>query len=418
MAGPGTGKTMTLTHRIAHVIREGAAPDQILALTFTRKAAQEMEQRISRLLGDLNPGKVRVSTFHGFCLEILRRHGDRAGLPADFILCAESDADNLAKDFLNESGAGKRLIRKFIKTLPDIKTASVLGPPDEPFDRELVSLFEKYQRRLRDLGMLDLDDLEIEALRLFRDHSDIAQIYAETFPWIFVDEYQDTNPVQVELLKAIVHAGSATLCAIGDPDQAIYGFRGADIRNFHRFCDDFPGTTEITLIRNYRSTKFILKGAAALMGHVKPLQCESSEGSLICLASCRTDGEEAEMIVEQVERLMGGTSSFSMDSGRVASHEGEIVACPWPISASFTDSMSRVIPWKRPWTGREFRLSGPEKPRSSADIPSIFYGGYSRPFSIRTTLITQTCMRPLSKTTEKPIKFQRQTFRALIPFWS
>jgi len=325
VAGPGTGKTMTLTHRIAHLIREGlAAPEQILALTFTRKTAQEMEQRISRLIKGLKHGKVRVSTFHSFCLETLRSDGGGTGLPSDFTLCSELDAENLAKEFLAGSGTGKQLIRKFIKALPKIKAASVLGSADEPLYQEFATLFEKYQRGLRDLGMLDLDDLEVETLRLLRDHNDAARLHAEKFPWIFVDEYQDTNPIQVELLKTIFQAGSITICAIGDPDQAIYGFRGADVRNFHRFSDDFPGATVITLTRNYRSTEFIIKGSAGIMGKQKPLQCESPGKGPIFLASCRTNAEEAEMIVEQVERLIGGTSYFSLDSGRVASHEGEL----------------------------------------------------------------------------------------------
>jgi len=325
VAGPGTGKTMTLTHRIAHLIREGMAlPEQILALTFTRKAAREMAQRISGLLQGIRPGQVRVSTFHGFCLEILRSDGDKTSLPSDFTLCSVLDADHIAKECLSESGAGTRLTQKFIRALPQIKTGSVLGSAQEPVDQEIIILFERYQQSLRKLGMLDLDDLEVEALRLLRDHKETTRLYAERFPCLFVDEYQDTNQIQVELLKTLIHSGSGTICAIGDPDQAIYGFRGADVSSFHRFNNDFPGATEIKLEKNYRSTEFILKGSAKVMEKPKSLQCESSEGSPIFIASCRTDAEEAEMVVEQVERLMGGTSHFSLDSGRVASHEGEL----------------------------------------------------------------------------------------------
>jgi len=138
-----------------------------------------------------------------------------------------------------------------------------------------------------------------------------------------VDEYQDTNPMQVRLLKALIEAGSGYICAIGDPDQAIYRFRGADVTNFHRFTDDFPGAGKIILTRNYRSTELILKGSAALMGKEKPLMGESQGGAPISIAPCLTESEEAEMIVEQVERLIGGTSFFSMDSGRVLSGDEE-----------------------------------------------------------------------------------------------
>jgi len=172
--------------------------------------------------------------------------------------------------------------------------------------------------------MLDLDDLEVEALRLFLDHPDISGVYSKKFPWVFVDEYQDTNPIQVELLKALIGTGNNQICVIGDPDQAIYGFRGADVGSFKRFGEDFPGAKEITLTENYRSTKEILQGAAGLMGKEKPLECRSSDGGPVYLATCRTGSEEAEMVVEQVERLIGGTTYFSLDSGRVQSHEGEL----------------------------------------------------------------------------------------------
>lgn len=325
VAGPGTGKTMTLTHRIAYLIRkEIAKPEQVLALTFTRKAAREMGQRIAGLLDSSNAHPVHVSTFHGFCLEILRDEGDKIGLTTEFTLCPEIDVRGLAEQVLAGSGAGKRATGKFLKALPDMKAGSVLDSARPQVDHDLMSLFKKYQNRLRDLGMLDLDDLEVEALRLFRDHPEISGVYSKRLPWVFVDEYQDTNPIQAELLKALVGTGNNQICVIGDPDQAIYGFRGADVGNFNRFGEDFPEAKEIVLTKNYRSTKEILQGAAGLMGKERPLECLSSEGSPVSLATCRTDSEEAEMIVEQVERLIGGTTYFSLDSGRVDSYEGEL----------------------------------------------------------------------------------------------
>jgi DNA helicase-2/ATP-dependent DNA helicase PcrA len=325
VAGPGTGKTLTLTHRIAQLIRAGiAAPPQILALTFTRKAAREMGQRISRLIEGSGGGQVQVATFHGFCVDVLRSEGQKSGLPADFTLCSEWDVENIGKEVFAECGEGKRSTGKFLRILPTIKATLVLDAEGPPLDHALISLFRKYQNRLRELGMLDLDDLEVETLRLFRDHTGVCGRYGRKFPWIFVDEYQDTNTIQVELLKMIIQAGSGRLCAIGDPDQAIYGFRGADVRNFHRFSEDFHGAEVITLKRNYRSTRPILEGSAALMGRDKPLECESPGGDPLFLAPCRTESEEAEMIVEQVERLIGGTTYFSLDSGRVSSYEGEL----------------------------------------------------------------------------------------------
>jgi len=325
VAGPGTGKTLTLTHRIAHLIRRGIAkPKQVLALTFTRKAAREMEHRVSKLLEGSVADEVNVATFHGFCLEILRSEGDKIGLPLEFILCPETDARGLAGEVFAGSNADKRTTGKFMKHLPGMKAEAVLGRAAPQVEHKLASMFIKYQSVLRELCMLDLDDLEVETLRLFRDQPDIACDYGEKFPWVFVDEYQDTNFIQVEILKALIQAGKSEICVIGDADQAIYGFRGADVGNFNRFGEDFPGAEEITLTKNYRSTKEILQGAAAIMGKEKPLECQSSEATSISFAACRSDAEEAEMIVEQVERLIGGTTYFSLDSGRVDSHEGDL----------------------------------------------------------------------------------------------
>jgi DNA helicase-2/ATP-dependent DNA helicase PcrA len=325
VAGPGTGKTMTLTNKIAYLIRSGLSdPEQILALTFTRKAAREMEQRISKLVEELGFKEVQVGTFHGFCLDILRNEKDKTDLPIDFTLCSEVDAENIAKEILEGSKGGKRLARRFQKALPDMKKASLPGLGGKLLDQDLHPLFEKYQRRLRDLGMLDLDDLEVETLRLFGDYPEIPLKYSKRFPRVFVDEYQDTNHVQVAILKKLIQADSGIICAIGDSDQAIYGFRGADVKNFHRFKEDFPGAREVVLSRNYRSTKIILQASVAVMGKDKPLKCESLGKEPVLIAQCRTESEEAEMIVEQVERLIGGTTYFSLDSGRVDSHEGEL----------------------------------------------------------------------------------------------
>jgi DNA helicase-2/ATP-dependent DNA helicase PcrA len=334
VAGPGTGKTMTLSHRMAYQIESGqAAPHQILALTFTNKAAREMKHRISSLLPDDLSGRVWISTFHAFCLEVLRNDGEEANLPPHFILCSETDASLLAEQVLSEAGPGKGRGQGFMRKLAQLKMTSVRGGNEDPFFREFLPLYQEYQKRLRQLGMLDLDDLEVETLRLFQDNPEVTARYGSRFPYIFVDEYQDTNPVQVAILKSLVYQGtnlqgalsrepcSVHLCAIGDPDQAIYGFRGADVKSFYRFEADFPGARKIILSRNYRSTQTVLDGAAALLKKEEPLQSSGQRGAKIQFAQCRTDGEEAEMIIEQIEKLIGGTSYFSVDSGRVHSHE-------------------------------------------------------------------------------------------------
>jgi superfamily I DNA/RNA helicase len=322
VAGPGTGKTRTLSHRIAHLIQSRqASPSQVLALTFTNKAAREMEERICNRLPKPIDGAVWVSTFHGFCLEVLREEKESLGLPSSFNVCSELDVPIIVKQVISESGEKKRIANKLMKELPRLKMASVMADKTDPGHSSLLPYFERYQRELRELGMLDLDDLEVETLRLFYQEPKICRKYAERFPKIFVDEYQDTNRVQVALLKSLIQTGSGEICAIGDPDQAIYGFRGANVQNFFGFSEDFLRAKEVKLSRNYRSSQIILSGSSGLLGRGEPLKGVHEGGVPIRFASCRTHDEEAEMIVEQIEKLMGGTTYFSLDSGRVSSHE-------------------------------------------------------------------------------------------------
>ena len=316
VAGPGTGKTLTLTHRIAHIVRCGkAAPEEILALTFTNKAAREMGGRTRLLLGDMS-ARVRAFTFHGFCMEVLRSDGERNGIPKDFTLCSEWDARRLAEQVVFDFGLKKTEARTFVKRLPLLKRAKDPADPQWP-------LLSAYQKRLRENSMLDLDDLECETLELFKTHPDVCSGCTERYPFVFVDEYQDTNPVEVFILKAMANTrpGAARVCAIGDPDQAIYGFRGAEVQSFHNFTADFPGAATVILSRNYRSGQTILDGAASIMEKGSPLQGQAGPGEIIRIAACRSGAEEAEMIVAEIERLLGGTSHFSLDSGRAESYE-------------------------------------------------------------------------------------------------
>ncbi|MCU0596011.1 MAG: UvrD-helicase domain-containing protein, partial [Desulfobacterota bacterium] len=357
VAGPGTGKTMTIMHRIAYQIRSQlATAGEILSLTFTNKAAAEMRKRLTALLPDEHGAQVKVSTFHAFCLEVLREKGALLGLRPDFGLVSENDAVALARQVLSEwvppggarapipsesprpeaegrvegSKKGVRSAARFLRDLPGLKLASL----EEGRERApLFDLYEKYQQKLSAMGMLDLDDLEVETLRLFRNHPGIAEEIGKRFPKVFVDEYQDTNPTQVEILKRMVSSatdlpwtvdrGPCTvhICAIGDPDQAIYGFRGADAENFSRFPDDFPGAKTVTLLVNYRSTQPILDAAASVMQKKQKLKSAVGIGERVQVSDCRTEAEEAEMIVEQIEKLIGGTSYFSLDSGRASSQD-------------------------------------------------------------------------------------------------
>jgi len=321
VAGPGTGKTMTLTHRIAYQLRSQlAAAEEILSLTFTNKAAAEMKKRLTALLPDEHGAQIKVSTFHSFCLQVLREKGALLGLPADFGLLSETDAGALARQVCSESKKG-RSVSRLLRELPGLKLASLSGArTSDP----LGDLFRAYQLKLRTLGMLDLHDVEVETLRLLQEHPEVAAELGKRFSKLFVDEYQDTNRTQVEILKLMVSCGThlpcaVYLCAIGDPDQAIYGFRGADVENFHRFADDFPAAKKVTLLVNYRSTQPILDAASSLTQKKQKLKGVLGIGELVQISDCRTEAEEAEMTVEQIEKLIGGTSYFSLDSGRASS---------------------------------------------------------------------------------------------------
>ncbi len=323
-AGPGTGKTMTLTHRIAYLLRQGLArAEEILGLTFTRKAAEEMISRVKSLVAEGLSSSLKITTFHGFCLDLLKAEIDHTPLPRPFTLCGESDSLRLAIRIL-ESFPGRRPgIGRFRRALYQYKLSNVVGAQGQVFEGIRGELLSRYQEYLRHLGMVDLDDLEIETLRLLSEVPQIRAHYSKKYPWIFVDEYQDTNYAQARIVKLLVGGGRGNLFAIGDPDQAIYGFRGADVTNFRRFVEDFPGATVITLTRNYRSTQRILDGAASVMGQEEPLKSCISAGQNILVATCQTGAEEAEMVVETIERLMGGVSYFSLDSGRVESFTGD-----------------------------------------------------------------------------------------------
>ncbi|MBN2062820.1 MAG: UvrD-helicase domain-containing protein, partial [Deltaproteobacteria bacterium] len=377
LAGPGTGKTMTLTHRIAHMIVSGVTEaGQVLALTFTNKAALEMRSRIGAILSRKESEKVVASTFHSFCLDVLRNESGLLGLPPDFQICSQDDATLLMELAVSESGKGKHFASKILKGISDLKMISMSGSGYPEEYSELLPFIEKYKLKLREHGMIDLDDLETETLTLFKSRPEIGERYSKRFPMIFVDEYQDCNPLQIAVLKGLVRGKGCYICAIGDPDQSIYGFRGADVRRFHGFAEDFPGAKVIFLSMNYRSTDTILNAAADLMGKDCPLEGNKGKGSSIRTGHCASPAEEAEMVVEQIEKMIGGISHFSMDSGRVFPGEGgdEIgfgdIAVLFRLNAqagAFEDALSRA--------GIPFIRSG-EKPLRSvypADIIFRFF---------------------------------------------
>ncbi len=321
-AGPGTGKTLSITHKIAgEILNNNIDPSQVLALTFTNKAAIEMRERIEGLIPGMIKKGMSISTFHGFCLNVLRQHGSIIGISPGFSVCTEADSILIADEAGKETGANREILAKFKKVVSELKFMYATDKEPGAAFMDVIPIFDKYRGKLNSYNMLDFDDLEAEALRLFRLHPETGMEYANRYKRIFVDEYQDTNPVQSLILRHIVWGGLNLICAIGDPDQSIYGFRGADMANFYRFSSDFPNARNITLTKNYRSKETILEAAAGILEKEMLLEGINGRGDYIRISECSTANEEAEMVVENIEKLLGGTSHFSIDSGRVESYE-------------------------------------------------------------------------------------------------
>ena len=311
VAGPGTGKTHTLTHRIAYVVENFAKPEAILAITFTNKAAEEMRQRVKNLVGP-PAANLTLGTFHAFCLSLLRAHHQQAELPPDFEIMGEEEQHELVKTLWPEKSAAER--DKILETISCWKTS------DDETNAEANAWRQAYDFALRQNGQLDFDDLLLEAIRLF-EHEAVRHEIHRRYQWIFVDEYQDINSTQQQLLKWLVHE-KAVLTAIGDPNQAIYGFRGANVNYFSRFAQDFPNATELRLEENYRSAPTILSASTQVIeaGEEKftlPLSPTLLAAGQLTIHAAPTEKAEAEYVVHQIEKLVGGTSLFSQDSGRV-----------------------------------------------------------------------------------------------------
>lgn len=314
VAGPGTGKTRTLTHRIAHLIAHcGAKPEQCLALTFSRRAAAEMSERLDRLM----PGvarRVPVLTFHALGLRLLSDYGGRVGLAPGWRVASEAERAALAAETLSVSDA-KAV--QWLRRLSRSKRATPADPPCTPKD---ASAAARYHEELRRRGWLDFDDLIGRTLELFQTAPDVLDACREEYRWISVDEFQDIDAGQYELVTCLASPGG-NLCAIGDPDQSIYGFRGADPGVFDQLRKDYPRLRTITLVRNYRSTQTIVDAAIqavapASLVENRRLDAPSAGADLVEIHGCPTDRAEAEFVVHAIERMLGGWSFFSLDSGR------------------------------------------------------------------------------------------------------
>ena len=316
LAGAGSGKTRMLTHRIAHLLATGAAePWQILAVTFTNKAAREMRERVDRLLGEQALG-IRMATFHSACVRILRRDIGHMGYGQGFAIYDQSDSLAAVKRVLralhlDERSHPPRAIRAEIDRL---KNRGLLPADLSEFDtlnaESMSDIYQRYQRALRQANALDFGDLLLLTVKLFENHPAVLQHYQRRWRYVLVDEYQDTNPVQYRLLRLLCDE-HRNLCVVGDEDQSIYRFREADIRNILDFEKDFPGARVARLERNYRSTQAILDAASAVVANNverkgKRLYTEQAGGEPVRFFQASDEREEASWVVNEALSLIDG----------------------------------------------------------------------------------------------------------------
>ncbi|MFC1452963.1 UvrD-helicase domain-containing protein [Verrucomicrobiota bacterium] len=321
IAGPGTGKTRTLTHRIAHlVLSRGVAPEQCLAITFTRRAAGEMGERLRHLLPD-HASRVPVMTFHALGDMILREHGDRVGLPSSFRVASDEERAEVLTTSLSIS---RRKAGGLLGRISRVKRQGAEAG-DPATDAVLTGALHAYKSGMHSRGLVDFDDLVGLSVRVLSDNGEVAGQYRKRFRWVSVDEFQDIDEQQYRLIRLLVPP-EGNLCAIGDPDQAIYGFRGTDVRLFQFFVCDYPEARVVQLTKNYRSGSSIVSAALQVIAPTtlvadRQLDALLQDPTKITIHESATHKAEAEFVVHTIERLVGGSAFFSMDSGRVESEE-------------------------------------------------------------------------------------------------
>ncbi|WP_099827590.1 ATP-dependent helicase [Oceaniglobus indicus] len=339
LAGAGTGKTKALTARIAHLMTTGRArPNEILAVTFTNKAAREMKERVGRLLGQTVEGMPWLGTFHAICVKLLRRHAELVGLKSNFTILDTDDQIRLMKQLiLAENIDEKRWPARQLAGIIDGWKNRALTPEKVPaadagaFNNRGTELYDYYQQRLKTLNATDFGDLLLHVVTIFQQHPDVLAQYQRWFKFILVDEYQDTNVAQYIWLRLLAQEHK-NICCVGDDDQSIYGWRGAEVGNILRFEKDFPGAHVVRLEQNYRSTPHILAAASGVIdanqGRLgKTLFTDLTEGEKVRLIGHWDGEEEARWIGEEVEALQRGArdgAATSLDDMAIlvrASHQ-------------------------------------------------------------------------------------------------
>jgi DNA helicase-2/ATP-dependent DNA helicase PcrA len=313
IAGAGSGKTRVLTHRIAHLIHNGVHPSKILAITFTNKAAAEMRERVGALVGPVVK-TMWVSTFHSACVRILRANGDLLGYPRQFSIYDSADSNRLTSYVIRDLGLdAKRFTPRGVHAIISLWKNELIDPDEAQrraqniFDRKHADVYAEYQARLLKAGAMDFDDLLTNTVKLFREHGDVLEHYRQRFQHILVDEYQDTNQAQNEMVLLLAD-GHRNVCVVGDTDQSVYKFRGADFRNILEFEEAFPDVTTVILDQNYRSTQTILDAANAVIDNnverkPKSLWTDSGMGERITRYHAEDEGDEATWVAGSARQL-------------------------------------------------------------------------------------------------------------------
>jgi len=315
VAGAGSGKTKVLTTRIANIIKEKKAyPNQILAVTFTNKAAKEMQKRISKILGSAAIGLSWLGTFHSICAKLLRKHASAVNLNSNFTIIDTDDQIRLIKNICKSENIDiKQLSPRYVLAIIDRWKNKGFYPNEvvinkkDIYEKTILPIYKIYQQKLTDLNSCDFGDLILHAVKILEKNSDIRDIYSKNFKYILVDEYQDTNFIQSKWLKLLAQKNN-NICCVGDDDQSIYSWRGAEIKNFLEFDQVYENTKVIRLEQNYRSTQNILSVASNLISNNqnrvgKTLKTTMEEGELVKLNCYKNGKDEAIGISDEIEKI-------------------------------------------------------------------------------------------------------------------
>jgi len=315
LAGPGSGKTRVITHRVAYLVKVcGVSPQRIMAVTFTNKAAREMKERLEQLLGQVSEA-LTLGTFHAICSRILRREGQAIGLNSRFVIYDDEDQLNLIKRSLQELNLDpKQYAPRALQSGISAAKSRLITPQDYAqqvnsyFEEIVQRVYQRYQQLLSQSGAVDFDDLLMKTVQVFNDHPEILSRYQLRYGHVLVDEFQDTNIAQYELIKQL--AGKYhNICVVGDPDQSIYSWRFADLRNILSFERDYPEAKVMLLEQNYRSTRIILEVASDVIStnvqrKPKNLWTENEVGSAVVIIESYSQEEEAQSVVNEIEKLV------------------------------------------------------------------------------------------------------------------